>query len=464
VTSRGRRRVVALVLAVAGVLAALLAARDSATATATHDPAAATPLWSPRRVPQAVASGVGGVRLQAALGTIAADPSSCFVVEANGVTVASKDPTAAVDGASTQKLLVAAAALASLGPDTTFVTRVVAPAAVDGGSVDRLYLVGGGDPVLATDDYTAWLHAQAWTRGDVTTSLDRLADAIVARGVRHVPGGVVGDDSRYDAQRYLPSWPVSYRTEGDIGPMSALQVDDGFRSFVAARTGADDPALDAASRLAALLRARGVDVGASSHAVTPASAATEIATIASPPLHDIVASMLTSSDNQTAELLVKELGVKTAHEGSTAAGAHAVLDQLAQLGVPTTGVILDDGSGLDRGDRVTCATLVATLGLTDRPALASLLDGLPVAGRTGTLFDQLRGTSLVDHLKAKTGSLNGVSGFTGTLDVGPRLRFAFVDNGSFPDAAATTIRDRVARALSTFPDAPAITTLVPAPA
>src|SRR4029077_778416 len=134
-------------------------------------------------------------------------------------------------GASTQKLLVAAAALAVLGPDSTFQTRVVSSGAVNDGTVDRVWLVGGGDPVLATGDYAAFLQSQPKSKGDVTTSLETLADAVVAKGVRSIPGGVVGDDSRYDQQRYLPTWKDSYRTEGDIGPLGALTVNAGFRSW-----------------------------------------------------------------------------------------------------------------------------------------------------------------------------------------------------------------------------------------
>ena len=57
-------------------------------------------------------------------------------------------------GASTQKLLVAAAALSiARTGHPTYQTRAVAPAAPDDGTVDRLWLVGGGDPVLTTGDY-----------------------------------------------------------------------------------------------------------------------------------------------------------------------------------------------------------------------------------------------------------------------------------------------------------------------
>ena len=111
--------------------------------------------------------------------------------------------------------------LATLGPDFTYETKVVAPAAPDNGSVDQLFLVGSGDPVLATNEYNDYLQSQPHTKGDVTTSLDALADHIVDAGVKRVPGGIVADDTRYDDVRYVPTWKDSYHIDGDVGPLGA---------------------------------------------------------------------------------------------------------------------------------------------------------------------------------------------------------------------------------------------------
>jgi D-alanyl-D-alanine carboxypeptidase/D-alanyl-D-alanine-endopeptidase (penicillin-binding protein 4) len=188
-----------------------------------------------------------------------------------------------------------------------------------------------------------------------------------------------------------------------------------------------------------------------------------VAQVASPNLRAIVSSMLASSDNLTAELLTKELGVHTAKVGSTAAGVAATTAKLQELGVPVVAGSLKDGSGLDRGNLVTCNELVATLALADRPELTTLFDGLPVAGQTGTLFDQFLGTALVGNFRGKTGSLDGVSGLTGVLDLGRRLRFAFLDNGAFTEVQAGAIRVHIGEIVGTFPDAPPVDALVPAP-
>src|SRR5262249_61668371 len=86
-----------------------------------------------------------------------------------------------------------------------------------------------------------------------TTSLATLADAIVAAGVRNIPGGVQGDDSRYEALRYLPSWGPTYRTEPEIGPCGALTLKHGIGTVQPRLTPVDDPAVYAVTQLSDLL-------------------------------------------------------------------------------------------------------------------------------------------------------------------------------------------------------------------
>ena len=84
-----------------------------------------------------------------------------------------------------------------------------------------MWLVGGGDPLLTTQDYVHTFRRPP----EPVTSLEALADRVVAAGVTQITGRVVGDESRYDTQRYVASWPERYISAPEIGPMSA-----GFRS------------------------------------------------------------------------------------------------------------------------------------------------------------------------------------------------------------------------------------------
>src|SRR4051794_30273960 len=462
---RGRTLVagVLLVAATIALVVAFTTGGPGSNAEAQAGPGATTPLWSVRRVPEPVVEAVGAQHLQAALDAAAPGDGTCFVVSAGNHTLATHGADTPLIGASTQKILVAAAALSILGPDSTFQTRAVSSGPPADGRVDQLWLVGGGDPVLATRDYASFLQSQPKSKGDVTTSLEALADAIVAKGVHTIPGGVVGDDARYDEQRYLPTWKDSYRTDGEIGPMSALTVNDGFSTWSPARkVPVDDPTRNAAAELTELLRSRGVQVGAPSTGHAPGDAS-EVASVSSPPLRDVVHSMLSSSDNLTAEMLTKELGVQVSKQGTTEAGVAATTGKLKELGVPLADGALKDGSGLDRGNRVTCGNLVATLTLAQRPEFATLYDGLPVAGRNGTLVGDFVGTPLEGNFRGKTGSLDGVTGLTGVFDLGRRIQFAFLDNGQFSETQGAAIREGIGDVIGRYPDSPPVDALVPAP-
>ena len=461
------RRILIAILLI-GVIACGVLALTAPDDTAEAQPASSalsTAGWSPRRVPQPFVDAVGATRLQGALDAAVNGSGSdaCFTVLTAAGPVASRSADAPYLGASTQKLMTGAAALAVLGPDSTFTTRVMATGDPAAGTVDRLFLVGGGDPMLATAEFRAYLDSDPQTAGTPSTSMEALADAVVAKGVRRVNALVV-DDTRQDQVRYLPQWSPSYKAEGQIGPLGALTVNHGFSRFVGrSRTAVDDGAIYAGDQFARLLRARGVTVnGAVTHG-KEAEGATEVAKIDSVPVSAIVAESVSASDNGGTENLIREIGVKASKDGSTAAGVTAAMAKLAELGVPMAGVSLVDGSGLARDNRVTCRALAYTMDLGVRPEFKSLLEGLSVAGVSGTLADELLGTGLEGKLRGKTGFLNGVTGLAGIVDVGRPLRFALVVNGSFGEATAIRIRGQLAQIIARFPEAPPADQLVPVP-
>jgi serine-type D-Ala-D-Ala carboxypeptidase/endopeptidase (penicillin-binding protein 4) len=458
------QRVVAVILALAAgvVVVVAVVADDSKSGAASR--AATTPVWSVRRVPQPIVDAVGAQHLQGVLDRDYGGDGTCFLVMGSGAQLAAHNVDTPLIGASTQKILVAAAALTALGPDFTYETKVVAPSAPHDGTIDKMWLVGGGDPVIATDDYRAYLESKGKTRGAVTTRLETLADSIVDAGVKRIPGGIAADDSRYDDERYVPDWEPQYRVDGDVGPLGALTVNDGWRSWTNGLTPVTDPAANAATQLANLLTARGVQVGPLSRGVAPGDT-TVVAKMNSAPLRDVVGSMLTSSDNNSAEEFTKELAFHaTSQPGTTAEGVRVIVQKMQELGIPTDGLVVTDGSGLDRGNRVTCRILIATLALGIRPELRELWDGLPVAGKNGTLFDQLGDTRLAGKMRGKTGTLDGVSGLIGIVDLGRTVSFAFLDNGNFTEQKAAPLRAHAANLIGTYPDAPEADDLVPKPA
>ena len=121
------RAIVAAALAIAAVIALVVAFTGESAPASTSTGRLATPLWSARRVPQPVVDAVGAQHLQRALDQSFSGSGVCFLVQADGHVLASRNADTPLIGASTQKLLVAAAALATLTPDFTYETRVVAP-------------------------------------------------------------------------------------------------------------------------------------------------------------------------------------------------------------------------------------------------------------------------------------------------------------------------------------------------
>jgi D-alanyl-D-alanine carboxypeptidase/D-alanyl-D-alanine-endopeptidase (penicillin-binding protein 4) len=442
------------------------AAQPQPVAQVTPGPATATPLLSSRRVPDAVRSDVAEQALIGALAPFAqgVGPNGCFTTSLDGVEVVDAAGSRAVLPASNVKLVTGAVALEVLGADHRFTTAVRASGR-DGATAGTLYLVGGGDPVLGTQDYLAASAQQDTYPQPLVTPLESLADQVVAAGITTVTGGIVGDATRYDGERVVPTWPASYVDERQSAPLSALLVNDGSAQLSPLRA-TDDPAAHAAGVLRDLLEARGVQVeGEVSSGVTPGDAG-DVATVQSVTLAELMPDLLAWSDNTTAELLLKEIAVAGGTApGSRPAGLAAVDATLRAWGVPMDGVVLTDGSGLDRGNRLSCDALGSVL--AQAGADGPLAAGLAVAGQSGTLARYFVGSPAQGRLVGKTGTLTGaraLSGFVAAADGGRHVAFNYVENGDGARAFAESRWGELGQILTTYPQAPPVDQLAPLPA
>jgi len=434
-----------------------------------------TGVLSPRRVPGILARTVARLRLATSLDAVLNDPvlgsgreQSCLVVRQGGLTLFERRPTLGLIPASNLKLLTATALFDKLGPethDTTTVKAVVGPA---GGIINgNLYLVGGGDPLLRTSDYVGSLRFKEL----VYSHFDQVAQAVRAAGVTEVKGGVVGDETRYDTQRAVPTWKPSYASDGEVGPLSALEVNDGFAAFAPRLVPSPEPAVAAAGLLSKLLAERGVKVdGAATKGQAPGAAVT-VASMSSLSVADSVAEILRQSDNTGAELLTKELGVRFGGAPTTAAGVAVIRQDLRGQGLPVDQLVAVDGSGLDRADRATCQLVLDALvrGGSSGPLAAAL----PVAGQTGTLSKRMVNTPAAGRVHAKTGALTGVGGLSGWVSppappTAPAAApapvvFAFLINGLPSRVIGETVEDRLGVLLAGNPQAPPVEQLDPLP-
>ncbi len=136
----------------------------------------------------------------------------------------------------------------------------------------------------------------------------------------------------------------------------------------------------------------------------------------SPPLLEVVGGVLAYSNNFAAEQILRTLGWRmTGDPGGWDNGSEVVRGYWVALGNDPDALVFENGSGLSSTGRVTTSGLVDLMAIATRTqtAGASLIDALPVAGREGTLRTRLRRSG--KRVRAKTGTLDGVSGLTGVI-------------------------------------------------
>lgn len=452
----------AVVALVAGALTFLSRPDTTIAAGGAAELAASTPVFSARRAPGALVRPVAARNLRAAVDPViaTAPADTCVEVRDGGNVVVGHNPTASLVPASNMKLLVAAAALELLGADSRLSTRFVTDGAPTDGSVVRgnLYMVGGGDPLLTTEGY----NAQLPNGRQPVTDMAEVADQIAATGITQITGSVVGDGSRYDAVRTTPSWPERYFAQGQVAPLSALLVDDAWRTGGGP---AENPDVHAAEVLTGLLEERGIRVGAPATSGVAPSGAPVLTEVPSLTIAELVSEMLAFSDNTTAELLVKEIGAQKGAGGSTAAGIDVLTSWIETTGLPADGVSFDDGSGLSDADRVTCPFLAALLASDGADGV--IANGLAVPGEPGTLDDRLTDEALRDNVAAKTGTLRYATALSGWLRTRPEVPLAFSIVTNTTDrqisAADTDLQRRLLTAMLDYPSAPDVATLSPSP-
>jgi D-alanyl-D-alanine carboxypeptidase/D-alanyl-D-alanine-endopeptidase (penicillin-binding protein 4) len=229
---------------------------------------------------------------------------------------------------------------------------------------------------------------------------------------------------RYDASLFSgpsasPFWEPDYLPDGVVSPISALWVDEG-REDEGLSARSPDPAAAAARLFAEDLRAHGVRVTLVRR--EPARAGSQqVAVVRGAELVEVVKHVLEASDNEGAEVLARHVALAEGRPASFDGASRAVRSVASGLGVPLDGATVRDGSGLSRQDRLGVRTLLEILAAAadpDRPELAGVLEGLPVAGFSGSLAYRFatRADSGLGFVRAKTGTLTGVHGLAGLAE------------------------------------------------
>jgi D-alanyl-D-alanine carboxypeptidase/D-alanyl-D-alanine-endopeptidase (penicillin-binding protein 4) len=321
------------------------------------------------------------------------DVAMVVIDAGTGAVVSSHDGDRLMLPASNMKIVTAVDALATMGAEARFHTRVR-----EGDSPTDIVLQGGGDPLLATADLRTLATETAValpTDTKVTVHVDADLFPPAGRG----PGWTK------DYLPYVAAPVVPLARLGEYSP---------------------DPAGNAARAFVAKLR----DLGVKARLGSPADAADHAGIIAETSTHTVgeaVARMLSESENNIAEVLYRQVALATGHEPTWEGARAAAHESLATLGIDDASMQLLDGSGLSRKDRLSPRFLsyVLRLARTTRPQkFASMFAGnaLPVSGRSGTLASAY-GRYTTKHsrcargdVRAKTGSLFDTTALSGIAD------------------------------------------------
>lgn len=398
----------------------LLAALVLGAATALTAPAAAAAtglssgvVVSARTIDELVAKRLANPRLGPNVGVLAVDA-------ATGEVLTDHASTASMLPASNMKIVTAVTALATMGPDRRFTTKVRASAP------GEVILEGGGDPLLTTKELRA------------------LANTTAATLPAGQPVTVRPDDSLFPADGREPGW-----TSGYI-PSVVSTVQPLARIWDYSR----DPGANAVKVFANRLQDKGfpVTIGAP----TDAGDAPVIAESPGHTVGEAVRIMLRISENNVAEVLYRQVALATGNVPDWKGSRLAAEQVMASLGIDTSGTALRDGSGLSREDRVTPRFLVDLLRtvrvLNPEPFRVMFEpDAMPVSGVSGTLDDRYgrfvtkRSRCAQGNVRAKTGTLFdtiGLSGVTSPGDVPERI-FSILVNDRPQRYSALTVRQAV---------------------
>ncbi|WP_284198809.1 D-alanyl-D-alanine carboxypeptidase/D-alanyl-D-alanine endopeptidase, partial [Shewanella decolorationis] len=384
--------------------------------------------------------------------------------------------------ASTQKVLTAVTAMASLGPDFRYVTELWSDAPIRQGHIaGSVYLRFSGDPTLTQDDLKALfahlqkqgikrveghlyligdkqeqLQAPGWVWDDLGICFAAPVSSYIINQ-NCVYGQFAPSSAKHASEVKLraSSFGVKVTSEAIFSP----QAGHDFCQLDLVRLGQNqyhlrgcypgseaiplaiaisDPEKFAMDTLTATLKGEMSLSGKVKIGKTIPSKAKLIASHSSAPLPELLKTMLLKSDNLIADSLFKRVGQEYYKaQGSFTNGAAAMRHILTELGVDLTNANIVDGSGLSRYNLLSAKQLADVLALIYQDArFHSLIDSLPEAGVSGTLQYRLGYTKPpLKHLVfAKTGSMQGVANLAGFMRLAQRdILFVVLENGISPE-------------------------------
>lgn len=320
--------------------------------------------------------------------------------------------------ASSIKILTAAIVLETFGPSHRFTTKLTWNE-----STRTLTLVGDADPMLRTDHLRKLVEALYQTDIDLTLPLSVNADATMFPPHTKPEGWTPNPMPRY------------------VRPVSALYLDNKMT-----RT----PVADTLSKFIKLLTKSGIQVA--TRGESPATGDV-IAQVQGFPLIAHIRTMLQNSDNTIAEMLLRRATYAQTGKATWKAMQTFAIQKLSEIGLYTDDLMMVDGSGLSRANRVSANHIIVLLGMiadASRPNLNVIerMRLMAVSGQSGTLetrFKSKKTRCAQGRVHAKTGSLSDVSALAGyvTHVNGTEIAFAILVNNINGWSQGYRVRDQI---------------------
>ena len=366
--------------------------------------------------------------------------------------------------ASTMKLVTTYAALEMLGPTHQWKTEFYTDGTLNNGILQgNLYLKGGGDPKLNMEKL--WLLMRDLRANGVQQI---TGDLVLDRNFFEQPQLPVFNDDGNDENKPFLVKPdalmvnlkaLRFVARNDSGkvlvsvepPIASIRIDNQVKAINAKQctgdvrynpvTQADGSVivtvsgqladgcnsqtylslLDHATYTAGAVRAIWKELGGSiqgqDRQASVPKGAKLLARAYSPDLAEIIRDINKYSNNTMAQQLFLSLGaqLRTDADGDDAKAAQRVIRQwLAKKGITAPHLVMENGSGLSRAERVSAREMAQMLQAAWKsPYAAEFISSLPIAGKDGTMRKRLKTTAMNGQAHIKTGTLNTVRAISG---------------------------------------------------
>ena len=338
--------------------------------------------------------------------------------------------------ASTQKLLTAISVLDRLGASHRYVTLVYADGAV-WEETDTIRVLNGN--VFVIGDFDPKLNE---------SHLLEIADSIKALGISRIDGYLVADLSMKDTLALGNGWcwddKQPYLTplglEGDAYKCERYKINR------------YNPSVFFLQRLIEYLQASGINVkGYGTGNFKENENARLICSIVHS-VEEVLNPMMKDSDNLYAESIFFQLAADTKKGVSWKDCANIVNEVIQKSGNPLDCVKVADGSGLSLYNYATPGLQVAMLRYAyhQERIFSTLYNSLPISGLDGTLKNRMTIGNSKGKIRAKTGTVTGVSSLAGyaIASNGHLLAFSVINNGVRTSTEGQKFQDRVCAALT----------------